>query len=142
MVLSEANWNGKRRNLTLLNNQLKTQELQELISLRTNNLFPESNSITEIDREYFNIVKTEDGQSKFFKGKRIDSHQLLNYKRLQLVDNGDVDNVFSTFTNTKEIINQRIVSEKHPSFKFHIVSPDKKSKNKKPIVGLYLTNTN
>ena len=28
---------------------------------------PDSNALTETDREYFNIVKTEDGLSKFFK---------------------------------------------------------------------------
>ena len=34
--------------------------------------------------------------------------------------------------------NDASVRERHPYFKFHIVSPDKTNKNKKSIVGLYL----
>ena len=28
--------------------------------------YPDSYSLTETDREYFNVIKTEDGQSRFF----------------------------------------------------------------------------
>ena len=31
---------------------------------------PENNSLTEKDRKYLNIIKTEDGLSQFFKTKR------------------------------------------------------------------------
>ena len=82
-------------------------------------------------REYFNIVKTEDGLSQFFKTKRLDTEVNRNV-HTGLKEDGPLSD------KSVEIIKHAFVSEKHPSFKFHIVSPDKTNKNKKPIVGLYL----
>ena len=50
---------------------------------------PDSNSLMEMDREYFNIVKTEDGLSQFFKTKR-DPLSILPFKRLDTPMNKNI----------------------------------------------------
>ena len=79
---------------------------------------PDSNSLTQVDREYFNIIKTEDGVSQFYK-------------------------YFNSIPKPKsdEMKNNLSISEKHPRFRFHIIKPtDAKSSGSKPIVGIYLAN--
>ena len=51
-------------------------------------LFPPSHSLTQTDRDYYNIIKTEDGLSKFFRlkdrqsGSNLDplDRRMLNHK--------------------------------------------------------------
>ena len=79
--------------------------------------FPESFALTETDREYFNIIKTEDGLSQFFKSVRTPAAAAAELP-VELQDDSGV----------KE-------GEHHQraNFKYHIVT----SSNKR-IVGLYL----
>jgi len=142
MVHNEANWDGKQENGTISNMRNEKPKSQNDRHTKIDRHgAPDSNSLTEMDREYFNIVKTEDGLSQFFKTKR-DPHSILPFKRLDTEVNRNVhtglkeDGPLSD--KSVQIIKHAVVSEKHPSFKFHIVSPDKTNKNKKPIVGLYL----
>jgi len=143
MVHNEANWNGKQQNYTYSNTANKEPKDEDIKIDRHG--APDSNSLTEIDREYFNIVKTEDGLSQFFKTK-VDPHSILQFKRLErpVTQNPDeiLEKVSPLIDKSPEIIKQESATDKHPSFKFHIVSPDQTNKNKKPIVGLYLGQAN
>lgn len=142
MVHNEANWKGIQENVTF--EELHYEEIKPKEAQRTRidrHGAPDSNSLTEMDREYFNIIKTEDGLSQFFKTKR-DPQSILPFKRLDTPVNRNTlkgqKEVNPYSDKGVEIPKHAFVSERHPSFKFHIVSPDKTNKNKKPIVGLYL----
>ena len=74
--------------------------------------FPESFSLTETDREYFNIIKTEDGLSQFYKSVRDPGPQSEGGREEGPENRGQ---------------------NHHPNFKYHVVT----SSNKR-IVGLYL----
>ena len=81
--------------------------------------YPESFSLTETDRQYFNIIKTEDGRSQFYKNS---NDKLLTEHRESLSND-----IKATTENTVKL-------NSHQSFRYHIV----KTKSSKPIVGIYL----
>ena len=85
--------------------------------------FPESFSLTETDREYFNIIKTEDGLSQFYKSVRDPAHQAQGEREQEEEE------------EEAEISGQNYPKHQksHPNFKYHVVT----SSNKR-IVGLYL----
>ena len=80
---------------------------------------PESFSLTETDREYFNIIKTEDGHSGFYKSDPTSPDKNPQQQHIE-------HNLLET--------NKEKIDSKHPSFRYHIV----RSKNSKPIVGIYI----
>ena len=75
--------------------------------------FPESFSLTETDREYFNIIKTEDGLSQFYKSVRDPAPQAEGGREEEPEVPGG--------------------QRHHPNFKYHVVT----SSNKR-LGGLYL----
>ena len=81
--------------------------------------FPESFALTETDREYFNIIKTEDGHSGFYKSDPTSADKNPQQQHIE-------HNLLET--------NKEKIDSKHPSFRYHIV----RSKNSKPIVGIYI----
>ena len=85
--------------------------------------YPESFSLTEMDREYFNMIKTEDGHSGFFKTDPAP----LSYPNKNLDQQKHIENNLLGL-ETKEKVGS------HQSFRYHIV----KNKNSKPIVGIYI----
>ena len=64
---------------------LRTKSSEEMMEVEEGSediIFPPSHSLTQTDREYFNIVKTEDGQSQFARQQdsgrlREDDEQLV-----------------------------------------------------------------
>jgi len=138
MIQKEANWGQEGENITYI--EKPKEENIKVVHQQTIDRHgaPDSNSLTETDREYFNIIKTEDGLSQFFKNQR-DTESNVPLKRLNASANRNIYKESERISDTSgDISNNKLVSEKHPSFRFHIVSPDKSNKNKKPIVGLYL----
>ena len=77
MVAAEGGWTNF--NLTQLENQgkknegeekkKKEEEGEEKKKMEGGFLEPPSNSLTQTDRDYFNMVRTEDGKSGFFLDK-------------------------------------------------------------------------
>ena len=51
--------------LSQLKMKTKLHEEEKHVSGREDIIFPPSHSLSQTDREYFNIVRTEDGQSQF-----------------------------------------------------------------------------
>ena len=46
-------------------------------------ILPSSNAVTQTDREYFNIVKTEDGRSNFVRDTKVNiSHKIEKKYRI------------------------------------------------------------
>ena len=133
MVYNETDWNRKQEKIVFYESKVQPSE-QESIRIDQHGA-PDSNSLTEADREYFNIIKTEDGLSQFFKTKtnplfktsnppvNADEHKIIS----QTLDSSD-----------PKISNYESVSDSYHSFKYHIITQDKRNKNKKPIVGIYL----
>ena len=73
MVAAEGGWTNL--NLTQLENQGKKNEGEEKKKDEEEEeegglLEPPSNSLTQTDRDYFNMVRTEDGKSGFFLDKK------------------------------------------------------------------------
>merc|ERR1712227_562603 len=70
MIQSEADWGN-------FTHQLQdevpwmSQPLGNEVKIDSHG-YPDSYSLTETDREYFNVIKTEDGQSRFFLTSEID----------------------------------------------------------------------
>ena len=60
-------WNGK--NKPLVKRKHSKQILSYPPSSQSPYLSPPSHSLTQTDREYYNIVRTEDGQSGFVRGQ-------------------------------------------------------------------------
>ena len=134
MAQNETNWKRKQGKLTVSNLKVKEQKIRndEVIRIDQQGA-PDSNSLTEVDREYFNIIKTEDGLSQFFKTK-ANSHFKIMDKL-----NEDIDTEISQILEINpKSVNHESVGDNHQSFKYHIISLNKTNKNKKPIVGLYL----
>ena len=84
--------------------------------------YPDSFSLTETDREYFNVIKTEDGQSRFFLTSGNDQVTESNVNK-----NKAQKHIITDDRKSEE-------TESHQSFRYHIVQ----TKNSKPIVGIYL----
>ena len=84
----------------------------------------ESHSLTQTDREYFNIIKTEDGLSEFVVESTSD--KVFGKKEKKAEDTEGTDSLKSEHSI--------------PHFKFNLVHlPDKSGiMMKKSIVGLYL----
>ena len=135
MINNEANWHGRQKTNEFSESEVNTPRLHEGVIRIDQHRAPDSNSLTEADREYFNIIKTEDGLSQFFKTKtnplfktsnppvNADEHKIIS----QTLDSSD-----------PKISNYESVSDSYHSFKYHIITQDKRNKNKKPIVGIYL----
>ena len=71
MVHSVANWKEYKKMLILKKYLMKNDKLKHLnVQEHIQYCAPDSYSLSEMDREYFNIFKTEDGLSQFFKTKR------------------------------------------------------------------------
>ena len=86
--------------------------------------YPDSYSLTETDREYFNVIKTEDGQSRFFLTPENDKVTGFD------VNKNKAQKHISSSTDDRKSEE----TESHQSFRYHIVQ----TKNSKPIVGIYL----
>ena len=77
MVAAEGGWTNF--NLTQLENQGKKnvekeeeeEKKEEEEKEEGGMLEPSSNSLTQTDRDYFNMVRTEDGKSGFFLNKKL-----------------------------------------------------------------------
>ena len=87
--------------------------------------YPDSYSLTETDREYFNVIKTEDGQSRFFLTSEDDQVTETD------VNKNKAQKHISSISSNKRKSEE---TESHQSFRYHIVQ----TKNSKPIVGIYL----
>ena len=78
MLAAEAGWTNL--NLTHLENQGKKNEVKKKKEEEEEEeggrglLDPPSNSLTQTDRDYFNMVRTEDGKSGFFLDKKLAKH--------------------------------------------------------------------
>ena len=79
MLAAEAGWTNL--NLTHLENQGKKNEVKKKKEEEEEEeeggrrlLEPPSNSLTQTDRDYFNMVRTEDGKSGFFLDKKLAKH--------------------------------------------------------------------
>ena len=136
MVQNETNWKRKQGKLTVSNLKVKEQKIRndEVIRIDQQGA-PDSNSLTEVDREYFNIIKTEDGLSDFFKIRINPNYNLVKPAKKKINEVSQSDN----YPNND---NQVLISDNHPMFKYHLVSLENNNKNKKPIVGLYLPHIN
>ena len=117
MVAAEGGWTNF--NLTQLENQKnegekkkKKEEKEEERGL----LEPPSNSLTQTDRDYFNMVRTEDGKSGFFLDKKL-------------------KNPFSKILSTSSPITST-PSHMLPAFLFHQTL---EGAGGRPIVGIYLS---
>ena len=87
--------------------------------------YPDSYSLTETDREYFNVIKTEDGQSRFFLTSEDDQVTESDVNKNKAQEH--ISSISSNKRKSEE-------TESHQSFRYHIVQ----TKNTKPIVGIYL----
>ena len=87
--------------------------------------YPDSYSLTETDREYFNVIKTEDGQSRFFLTSEDDQVTESDVNKNKAQEH--ISSISSNKRKSEE-------TESHQSFRYHIVQ----TKNSKPIVGIYL----
>ena len=144
MINNEANWPRRQKTIELSESEVNTPRLHEGVIRIDQHGAPDSNSLTEADREYFNIIKTEDGFSDFFKTK-TDSQEIFRSKIFDRKVNRTAQGVHKEdFSSQNNNINKNPVyaSDNHPMFKYHLVSLDNTNKNKKPIVGLYLPNIN
>ena len=144
MINNEANWHERQKTIELSESEVNEPRLNEGVIRIDQNGAPDSNSLTEADREYFNIIKTEDGLSDFFKTK-TDSQEIFRSKILDRKVNRTAQRVHKeeiTPQNNKINNNAVFASDNHLMFKYHLVSLDNTNKNKKPIVGLYLPDIN
>ena len=144
MINNEANWHGRQKTNEFSESEVNTPRLHEGVIRIDQHGAPHSNSLTEADREYFNIIKTEDGLSDFFKTK-TDSQEIFHSKIFDRKVNRIIQRVHKEdFSSQISNINNNPVyaSDIHPMFKYHLVSLDYTNKNKKPIVGLYLPDIN
>ena len=144
MINNEANWHGRHKKIEISKSEVNTPRLHEGVIRIDQHGAPNSNSLTETDREYFNIIKTEDGLSDFFKTK-TDSQEIFHSKIFDKEVNRIAQRVYKEdFSSQINKMNKNplYASNTHPMFKYHLVSLDYTNKNKKPIVGLYLPNIN
>ena len=136
MVYNETKWNRKQEDY---DSKVKETYVKKSIRIDQHGA-PDSNSLTEADREYFNIIKTEDGLSDFFKTKISPDHIFDRPGK------GPFHIVTNDLTSPKDddpnIKNHVPVRDNHPIFKYHIISLGKTNKSKKPILGLYLPHYN
>ena len=130
MINNETDLRGKQENFTFSNSQVRENEAIRIDQHGA----PDSNSLTEADREYFNIIKTEDGFSDFFKTKSNPDYILD--KQVE----GQVDKVLTSDNdlNDNDLNDNELISDNLPMFRYHLVSLDNSDRNKKPIIGLYL----
>ena len=118
MVAAEGGWTNF--NLTQLENQGKKNEGKEEEKEKEEGgmLEPSSNSLTQTDRDYFNMVRTEDGKSGFFLNKKL-------LKPFSKPENSQSSTV-STSSSTHML----------PAFLYHQTL---EGGGGRPIVGIYLS---
>ena len=119
MLAAEAGWTNL--NLTHLENQGKKNEVKKKKKEEEEEggrglLDPPSNSLTQTDRDYFNMVRTEDGKSGFFLDKKLTKHS-----------SQPASSRSSTTTTTSHML---------PAFLYHQTL---EGGGGRPIVGIYLS---
>ena len=120
MVAAEGGWTNF--NLTQLENQKNEGEKkkEEKKEEERGLLEPPSNSLTQTDRDYFNMVRTEDGKSGFFLDKKPFSKPPASPQ--------------SSSTTTSSSSISTTSSHMLPAFLYH-----QTLEGGRPIVGIYLS---
>ena len=106
-IQSEAKWNDAAHNKTKETTDDKADDEADDV---------DSNSMTQGDRDYFNVVKTEDGRSSFFKAQK--------YLRLM-----------RKYSSEEQ---EHQISKSNHHFKFHLIPPDDGEPGEKSVIGVYL----
>ena len=122
MVAAEGGWTNF--NLTQLENQGKKNEEEEEEEKEKEEggmLEPSSNSLTQTDRDYFNMVRTENGKSGFFLDKKLS-------KPFSKPENSQSSTTSSSSSSTS--------SHLLPAFLYHQTL---EGGGGRPIVGIYLS---
>ena len=126
MVAAEGGWTNF--NLTQLENQGKKNEgKEEEEGEERGMLEPSSNSLTQTDRDYFNMVRTEDGKSGFFLDKKLS-------KPFSKPQNSQSSTTSTTSTTSSS--SSSTSSHLLPAFLYHQTL---EGGGGRPIVGIYLS---
>ena len=127
MVAAEGGWTNF--NLTQLENQGKKNEEREEEEEKEEGgmLEPSSNSLTQTDRDYFNMVRTEDGKSGFFLNKKLS-------KPFSKPQNSQSSTTSTTSTTSSS--SSSTSSHLLPAFLYHQTL---EGGGGRPIVGIYLS---
>ena len=128
MVAAEGGWTNF--NLTQLENQGKKNEGKKVQKEEEKGeggmLEPPSNSLTQTDRDYFNMVRTEDGKSGFFLDKKL-SKPFSKPENSQSSSTTSSSSTSSSSTSSSHLL---------PAFLYHQTLEGGVGR---PIVGIYLS---
>jgi len=139
MIQSEVEWGNVTREV-MDEKSLFPYSTQNEVNIDSHG-YPESFSLTEIDRQYFNVIKTEDGRSKFYKTVDEKSEQVVKIVEEKMRYPVEVDSTRGHFKSSTDQKTKKSSDEKFDpqhGFRYHIV----KTKSSRPIVGIYLPDKN